>query len=379
MNEIETESHSPPIAVGSILKLAADARCSPIQLNKSISISEIIDVLLDSRHQAELAASAADNSIFKRLINERRTENYSVAALRDWLEWTLVGNAMNVLCPTVLRTGQYHEQCNVPGEGRFLLRTLAWRYLASRLMIRRATHFGATPLSNLDDVEKALVLTAKAQRKMLTRMAITRTEIAGDFLALTVIPCAHSDASYLVNVSELCDVEKNTSRLFERAHQAITTTAKQRVNHNIVMTSDISDATGCSIAYSHDHPVHLVGNSDEIRFIVVVSALPDQNFPKDDPDDTYEGRFRLNKRRLRDVFRGVSEQPSLFNSEAAVGKMSKNDNTVTHVPSSTHSEGQYNIHLPKDALRQEAEPAISRRRIARAFFGYRGLLEPDSH
>jgi hypothetical protein len=115
--------------------------------------------------------------------------------------------------------------------------------------------------------------------------------------------------------------------------------------------------------------IYFVGNADDMRFLIFISALPDLNRPPD-PVDVNKSRFRLSKSKLRDAFLG------LINEQTEV---------VSLVPPpvvSQQAPTEMNLKMSRDfgeigGSDEKSNSLISHERIARAFFGYKGLRDQD--
>jgi hypothetical protein len=287
--------------------------------------------------------------------------------------WTPTGSTLSAISPAFLRTGRYHEACVLPDNGSFLVRALGWRYLALQLALRRAVTRQQPRGLCLSETENYLVLAAKSQRRILNHMFVSHDEVAGNMTALAVTAEDHeSFDSFLVTVSELSDAHPGGHALLSRARDALGNSNKLNIHHCILMADSISGSSMRSSAHSNsDHRIHLIGNLDEVRYIVFVSDVPDQSRPFVDPGDLYEGRFRLNRSRLKDIFfRRPHEEKGIFGEAFPMWSKTTASTTLDHRPASVFMSGRY---LVTDGAIPDspADGLISREHVARRFFGYK--------
>jgi hypothetical protein len=124
-----------------------------------------------------------------------------------------------------------------------------------------------------------------------------------------------------------------------------------------------------------DHSVHLIGSPDEVRFVVVVSDVPDLK-GNQIPQDPYEGRFRLNKSHLRDVFLGRRYHglfpPSVLTLDRAMTASRQDDNSSLHPPPAEIMLDEKNV---EEEL--ENETLISSKQVSRLFFSYKSRRNVD--
>ncbi len=372
-----------------IFQLFADARNSATVSYRQDEISSLIDLVTAACHRAEETASryydvANTFPVFEGLPwDDALDEIWDDLHIPKGLEWTSVGTDLTAICPTVLRTGSYHDRCKLPDAGGFLLRALVWRYLATRLAMLRTSQKikGYHPLFSLDAVRRSLIHTAKTQREMLDTILMADTNVAGDMTALAVSQhAAASFNSYLVTVSELSGGDKDAFKLTSRAKFALNNVKNPEINHKVIMSDDIPSAFEYGDSYCWgDQPIHLVGNPDEVRFVFVVSGVPD-NDDRPPSDEIYEGRFRLSKSGLRDAFAGLPSDEARFYGglefyRAAYQTISIDpmypDRSVLH---SAADKLGLDYHAP-EAVKNDS--LISRSKVAREFFGYKGLAELD--
>jgi hypothetical protein len=215
---------------------------------------------------------------------------------------------------------------------------------------------------------------------LLNLILAAQSEVAGDMTALAVTPLGESGADdYLVNVSELGARVPTCAELIDRARVALKRPPKENINHNILMTSCINDNDMTVLAQCIGNNIHVAGNFDDVRFIVVVSDVPDRNKP-DDPPAAYEGRFRLDKSRLKEAFLGRTDHRSSFGIRSEAD-WKRDLVRAVPVPAELDQPVFRSTAIQLNSEQKEEEntddDVISRGQVAREFFGYKGLPDLD--
>jgi len=387
-----TPPQTLPLALGDIFQLVAEARNSPpTEAYEHGELSELIDFVSAACLQAESAAEYTAG--FGGDESPQELSDFLCAQLADiWdqlhipagLEWTSVGSTLAAISPWLLRSGRRNLPRAIPENGDVLVRIVAWRYLASRLaMCRAARPKAARHRSSWYDAQRSLVFAAKKQRTLHGLMLVRRSDAVRELTTLAVTACeSDHPASYLISMTELARQGAVFPELVSRAKDALSKVNSESINHNIVMTDSIaSDINIEGAYYMPDSNIHLIGNPNKVRFIIFVSDVPDQSEERD-LQDNYGGRFRLDKIRLRDVLVGGDQGNAGPGGRALnldTGLVSIREKPPDEAPSFFRSLSKRLTAGAEEINDAESETLISRSRAARAFFGYKGLLDPDHH
>lgn len=379
MNRSTTQSQRFPFACSEIFRLAEDARNSPtVERYEPDAISSIIKIVSAACDRTEEALSNERTTTQVRDFGDIENLLHEISHLDfpGWPEYASLRQNTVVLCPAVLRTGRYHDDCALPDHGGFMLRTLTWRYLAATLAVYRASWPGSQEQRSfdIDDARRSLIFAAKNQREMLEALHVDPMRIAGDFTGLAItLSTDEKIESFVVTIREIdCDV---SSRLLsETATNALAASGERMINHDILLTGSISNTAMNVIPSSLGRHVHLVGNPDEVRFIVVVSDVPD-HIKVNQPAAKSEGRFRLSKSRLRDALLGRAS--SVFDRDWLAGSKSNSATRFGMVPKVINSPVALELNVLKfqdqGTPEGQSEPSISRTRMAQLFSGYKYL------
>jgi hypothetical protein len=367
-----------PIPLEEIARVVRDTRASEPDKLRPDKVSNLLEKVTTACARAEMVAQtlAADSGAQYRDIG-RELDDLKVPGLSNW---TSASGAVATLSPAVLRTGAYHDECEVPASTGMMLGMVSWRYLAARLALHRA----GRPLRpyvayNLEETRQALLHAARIQRKVLKLILFPDFPIVGDLIALSLVPFDVGPTdSYLVKVNELSGCGFSGEKLLLRVKAALESRYTQDINHKVVMTDNFNLSNFDHNAYSIGDQLQVIGNPDEVRFVVVVSGVPD---PNDEEAflRTYEGRFELNKERLRGMLLGVpATAPS---DERNVAPSESRASNVVPMPSVEMSREQFreasSEHPSETSDAPAEEPLLSRGSAARAFFGYTGLPESN--
>jgi hypothetical protein len=224
---------------------------------------------------------------------------------------------------------------------------------------------------------------------------------------LFTVRSAKCDA-HLITINQLCDLYlHNETDLVACAKDVLRCKDIDGTINNIVMLDSAELLSRKHRSYQvYDRNVHLVGNPDEVRFVIFVSELTETKEPTKPPEEApYEGRFRISKSLLRDAFVGrhdkaadhpVKESVTTFLQELAAhnaiehaGKTSwawayrpnfqlqNRRGTRAFFPQfGASASGKSSLINPLvDVSGGADETLISKSRIARTFFGFKGL--PD--
>lgn len=382
MNEYSTRQPPIPATITDILQLVADARQSSTFDDEEKEVTGFIDFVSAFKERAEQSANLAALEAITDALDmvERTAAHQALFAL--WndlhvprsLEWVPTGRSLSAIAPPILRSGSYHDVCLLPDNGGVLMRAICWKYLATQLAMRRASAKNRRTLAHVHETENVLVHAAKTQRRILNGMLISQEQLVGNLTALAVA-AEHSDHfdSFLVTVSELSNVVRDGVKLVSRAQQALSKLNKRNVHHCILMADDVNNkSTKDNVYYACGQQIHLVGNPDEVRFIIFVSDVPDHDLASTSSHDLYEGGFQLDRSRLRDLFISNSRKDKTYVDALTLWAR-------TFDPSSSKFEPDALLQFLTDgsAFKEEAESMapddeiISREQIARRFFGYR--------
>jgi hypothetical protein len=379
MSQYSTRQPSMPTTITDILQFVADARQSSLSDEEEPKeVSGFIDFVSAFKERVEQSANFAALEAVTDALDMVELTAAHQALFPLWsdlhvprsLEWTPTGSSLSAIAPPILRSGRYHDVCLLPDNGGFLMRAICWKYLATQLAMRRASATKRHSLVHVHETENVLVNAAKTQRRILNGMLISEEQLAGDLtaLAITAEDNDHFD-SFLVTVSELSHVVRDGVRLVSRAQQALSKINKCDVHHCILMADSINNKSMQDSAYySCGQQIHLVGNPDEVRFIIFVSDVPDHDVVS---TESYEGLFQLDRSRLRDLFISNSH-----NDKKYIDALTLWARTID-TPSSKFEPDALFQFLTYGPAHNEAETEdshdeiISREQIARKFFGYR--------
>jgi hypothetical protein len=281
---------------------------------------------------------------------------------------------MKAFFPSMLRRGAYYTPCDLHDDTSApLVRSLGWRYLAALHVLDKLTALNSQGLDTmLGETEHLLVRAAKAQRRLRSCVLAPAATLAGELTALAVAPGNDKYFnSYLVSVNEFTAGSMAMGAVVARAKNALDT-AQGSIRHNILITDDIGrdselDGTYCQ----HDHRIHLVGDPSDLKYFIFVSDVPDHNRPFDSAPFS-EGRFRVSRSRLRDAFLGKAEELS----DPGANKRSHSGWTKPFAPNVVRFPSPPVAEKVTLAEVHDDEPVL-RGRIARVFFGYKGLPDID--
>jgi hypothetical protein len=294
------------------------------------------------------------------------------------LHWVQISKGVAGLSPAVLHSTHPNQ---VDHAACFLVRALTLRYLAARLAMEQ----DALP-DDPREAERSLLLTAKTQRTMLSVLA-TEVQIFSEGMTLAIKSQENEQCyGYLIRNIELCEVESANHSLISRAQAALFQN-KENENcecHSILMTDSLK--VHSIRGRSHrvfDHGIHLIGNPDEVKYIILVSGVSNRSekssWPEKDYTDPYKGRFRISSSKLRDKFLGRTSTSAAKWNDSGPVQFARHASPLSYVysfggfPPLDVEMDDANGHGVEES---ESETLISNRRIARRFFGYRGLREP---
>ena len=366
----EHRHKTPPIS-GGVQKLAE------FITELWMHIEYVAELRLARRYEAEIGRYVDDlQNIYD---GYGRSLTVFANAANDWGNGTSFAESwLKAFFPTMLRGGSYYSPCEMADEKTsMLVRSLGWRFLAGLLTMNKlAAHKAERLESRLSETQHSLVGAAKAQRRLMEHVLRPREDVAGEMTALAVAP--RDDEyfdSYLVSVNEFSAGSVGMKTVVARAKQALETTRHISIKHHILITDDISrDFALDGTYFQYDRQIHLVGNPDNVKFCIFVSNVPDHNRPLD-PVDLSEGRFRLSRSRLRDAFLGVARDEANIHETAL--PISTGNRRLMLAPNLFQFPDCSGATAQDLSGEEKSDGLISRERVARVFFGYKGISDAD--
>lgn len=241
-------------------------------------------------------------------IDRSQSAKASPVKLPPSSDWAPIGNGVECLSPPPLRTtSTSHEECN---SSRYLARVLTLRYMATRLAMHWAKQQETNTCAEILDAERSLVETAKAQRCVISQLYENTDYITDNTTTLAVKSQDEAPGDgYLVTVNKIRDSSPAGQNILSRARTVLFNAKKWRANHNILMFDNLENFAQHEMHESKhkvfDSNIHVIGSPEKIRYISIVSDLINAN-ERFDPleEELNEGRFRLDKRLLKDAFLG---------------------------------------------------------------------------
>lgn len=271
-----------------------------------------------------------------------------------------------------LRSGFFSQRGFVEFGGRqFFERVAGWRYLAAALFATRrfCSLQSATSALELNQIESMLVSTARSQRLLAGSLLKSQESVVGDLNALALDGDRTSLKSYLLAVNCLSRTAVDTSNFVARAKSALDA-AKTSDGHHVILIADNlrESSKGMPFSYEQDGNVHLVGDANKIRFVIVCSLVPEKRAVAE--EDVADGSCPLSVSRLRAAFLDGAKVESRYYF------LAKRRSEFPKIESK--------IHVGRDELDEDSSPSIddsrsviSRTKLARRFFGYKGLPDID--
>jgi hypothetical protein len=371
-----------PIPLPELIELAssANARCR--------FPGDQEDQELRGYHSIRSIAQVSNEEPKPRTVNPFSTDQYDRPRTRSSLAWVRIGYCFIALFHPIMRKCYDTVSCNQRDVGDMLSGAATWRYLSMRfaqLCAERGVGLGRQEMDDANYLEaseaiaSSLLRTAKLQRNFLNNLLhCDATELAGGSTTLAV---KTQDSAFcrgfLVAVNDLGHLAETGSDFVVRTERALSQQNQQKVRHNILMLDSIDPRSNVNAVPRRisDHPIHLVGNSDEIRFVVVVSDVPDLLKGSLNPDEFYSGRFRLNKAHIRDVFLGQRYQtvfPMIERLDETADAANQVVDFHSRPPPITFNDQAADMESISDC-----DTLISSKQITRAFFSSKRLREFD--
>jgi hypothetical protein len=209
---------------------------------------------------------------------------------------------------------------------------------------------------------------------------------------------ASADRGYLVTINTIFDRNGLSANVLNKAIFDAKLRNTDLTGHSVILMDDIRQFD-IHFHRVYEPNVHVVGNQDDIRFVIVVSDLLDQAKNTMLPDNTQEECFSLNKRGLDRLFLGARREASNHRTfcypyfvghvgsrpiSQAKPEVGSNDSCLPGVLAlSDHNYAVEqrqadHIEIVGQAASGPRETLISPTKVARSFFGYRGLRQLDS-
>lgn len=377
-----------PFALGDIMQLASDASEACARSTQHTTKVHASDVIRDAFNVSEACIVAQETNSTDLAERIARIAKYVEPPASS--DWVAIRHDLFGLSPTFLRK-TYQAVAHgkaVCDRGTLFLQALMLRHIVGCLAAQQPVP--ESHLGNRQTAARSLVRTARLQKSMFSGNS-------NDFSCATLAvkyydDCMYSD-NYLITVNNVCDEQQRgkPNNIVSRVKTALLSVDNTNVNHSVIMVDDINR---CDITkhINYGRNIHLIGNKSDVRFVIVVSGIVNQDKHDRLHKETYGGRVRLDKSLLRDVFSGycsdrtnhVTNKIGVTNwMQSATASNSPAPHTRTDVrgvPFARLQEVQSEriTDLLTDQLFEDDtddETVISSNKVAREFFGYKGL--PD--
>jgi hypothetical protein len=396
MMTTSTNDKSLACQFNSIVRLVVNESPSGNPAGGAEAIQRLVDLVTELwmhvEYLMELRLSKRHEDDIRRYVDELRN-NYAVLGRSPGLipschattslptDLSSNDDDLMVVSPTMLRGGRFHAPCDLPDErSGVFIRSLGWRYLTALVAMKKLTMLELPQVESLlAETQRALLSTARTQRRAIRHVLPAGENVAGDLTALTWTSSGEDHfVTRLICVTEFRNDGFGVEPLLSRARAVLADQEISHLNHSIWITDDMSGTFVPNRTYcQHDENINLVGNPDDGRFFIFVSDVPDHNRPSDSADRG-EGRFRLNRSRLRDTFLGiVKEERDLYPAHLPRTTVLPTLRLSSRGRGLSVRFGTDDVHLEPPSVTERSDTVISRQKTARVFFGYKGLTDLD--
>lgn len=342
------------------------------------AVARSIDVDVDAGDAIEL------NAVENRLLGVHDT--FASVDIPECLEWTDIGHNVAALTHPALGAGPYYSSYEEARDTTVFAAAIAWKYLAARFAFHQAA-LGPRPsryawkngYDYFQSTQRAVVSAARTQRKVWGSLDLDGKSLSGQCVALTIQKQSSSADAHLFAISDFGSNSPLTDLLKSKAIDALNAIKKVGVNHAVIFADSFNSSTHGADVELPLTGVHVFGRSNQIRYLCIVSRVSHHTASKHDTDSS----ISLSKPHLRDAFwrrdSSASRSAKIEETRRSLGVTVSDELPAMQVATNSDGRSLQRIRVvdPMENVVASSGPVLSRSKVAREFFGYRGLKTPN--